>query len=448
MQSPRSAAQTTAAADRLAAAAFLFSAVTVLILSGCRAKGRPQLPPPKPLPPELALHLLPPEEALREENLESARVLHRELLLGGDPQSVGREALDRLARTHDPVFSLLLAQVAFVRGLPQECLDRLRAWENRTSAPWKLLEASCLERLEAWVEAAAKYRELRGFPVAEEAFARILPKAAEQLERSIELELEQGNLESAERKLELLRGWRRNHIRTLELELEVARRRGDLVRELGVLRAWSAGFQLPRELEIRMADLELEIGQPSQGLEIYRRLHRQDPLDPELVAALPWAELRWRLANAPQPVRVLLSQSKWTRADLARFLYWAFPSVRSEVARSGRIAVDILDHPAREEIVRVLNLDLMSVDPLLRTFEPTRPAKRIDLLRALIEIVRRMGGKPCRPVSFGGGEGDPCRIALYCGWIPSLEACEPQEPLGASRASAILVRALATFETP
>jgi hypothetical protein len=245
-----------------------------------------------------------------------------------------------------------------------------------------------------------------------------------------------------------LKGWRRSHIRTLELELEIARRQGDRTRELTVLRAWPATVSLPRGLEIRMADLELEIGQPSQGLEIYRRLHRQEPEDPELAAAIPWAELRWRLANAPQPVRALLSQARWSRADLARFLYWGFPVVRSEVARSGRIAVDILDHPAREEIVRVLNWDLMSVDPLLRTFEPGRTAKRIDLLRALIEMVRRMGRKPCRSVSFEVEDWDPCRTALHCGWIPSLQGCEPQEPLGASSASAILTRALATFETP
>ncbi len=426
--------------------AFATFVSNLLFVGGCGPKRRPEGVRLVPPPPELAAVLLPPEKAQSEKSLGTARLLHQDLLRGVDPALILRQAVERLAQSGDSVFSLVTAQAALVRGQPRECLDRLKAQAPEEAPAWKLLEARCLEGVGAWIEAAEAYRQLRNLPAGEAGFVRVGTQASKLLEARAEDSLRNGDLEGAERAIRQLRDLRRNHLRTLQLELELMQRRGDSSRELALLRAWPPSEKLPRDLELRWADLELDLGQPSQGLEIYRRLLQQEPSNPDLIAALPWAELRWRLANAPREVRTLLEKPRWTRADLARFLYWGFARVRSELVQTGKIAVDILDHPAREELIRILNLELIPIDPVLRTFEPFRPAKKVDLLRALARLVRRVGQGTCRVNGEGRDQESPCVVAVRCGWVPTLEACGPDESLGGSSAAEILRRAVATLE--
>lgn len=425
----------------------LGSLLGLLVAAGCRPPKRPQPSRLEPLPSDLAEMLLPPARSDAPSTFEAAARLHVELLAGHDPLRVLQEALLAWTRTREPAWLLIASQAELVAGRPGNCLERLRETVSPEGAAWEVLEARCLEGAGEWVAAAELYRRLSALPAAERRLQGILPAAAALLETRTAEALAQGDLEAAERELARLRSLRRDHLGTLTLDLRIAQAREDRKRELDVLRAWPTTAELPRSLVLRRADLELELGNPSIGLEMYRQLLQRYPSDPGLAAALPWAELRWRLANAPVEVRSLLSKSRWTRADLARFLFWAFAQVRTGSVRAGRIATDILDHPAREELIRVINLNLISIDPTLRTFEPDRGARRVDLLRALQSLLELQGSRRCA----GSREGlatDPCDLAFDCGWLTSREECAPHRPLDGPAASSILERAVRDLETP
>ena len=76
-------------------------------------------------------------------------------------------------------------------------------------------------------------------------------------------------------------------------------------------------------------------------------------------------------------------------------LYWLVSQVRNSRPTAGRIATDVLDHPHREEIVRVVNLGLMEVDPTQHRFYPGSPVRRGQALRVVLRTLARFGAAAC-----------------------------------------------------
>ena len=89
-------------------------------------------------------------------------------------------------------------------------------------------------------------------------------------------------------------------------------------------------------------------------------------------------------------------------------LYWLVPGVRAAVVSEPHIASDILDHSRRQEIMRVVNLQLMDVDETLRRFNPDWRVHRAQALRALLRVLQR--AQP-QPTCVGPHRGQPLAIA-------------------------------------
>ncbi len=262
--------------------------------------------------------------------------------------------------------------------------------------------------------------------------------------------LEGDRLEAAERDLELLAALRPHAETTLRFERRVAAARGDAPRELTLVRSLVAAVPGDADLALRRAQLEVEVGDARVGLELLRSLAAASPEDGRLADELRRATFRWRVANAPEPVRHSATRPQATRADLAVMLYWLVPQVRTARAGSARIASDVLDHPAQEAIVRVVNLGLLGVDESLHRFEPDRAAQRADLYRALLRLLVASDPDGCaRPQDAVVGEARRdalCRSAVACGLTPSAVECLPSAPLSGAEALEALRRALEILE--
>ncbi|HXT49731.1 MAG TPA: hypothetical protein VN811_01740, partial [Thermoanaerobaculia bacterium] len=111
------------------------------------------------------------------------------------------------------------------------------------------------------------------------------------------------------------------------------------------------------------------------------------------------------------------------------------------------IASDILDHPRRQEIMRVVNLQLMDVDETLRRFNPDWRVHRAQALRALLRVLQR--AQP-QPACVGPIAGNPspsreaaCNVAAACGFLPEAADCLPDAGLSGADAAAWIRRAAA-----
>ena len=95
-----------------------------------------------------------------------------------------------------------------------------------------------------------------------------------------------------------------------------------------------------------------------------------------------------------------------------------------------RIASDILDHPERDKIARVLNLGLMEVDPSLHRFEPDRLLTRLEALRSLLELVMRAeSALACTAelaINPHPSRGAICSAAAGCRLIGDAADCLPK----------------------
>ena len=101
------------------------------------------------------------------------------------------------------------------------------------------------------------------------------------------------------------------------------------------------------------------------------------------------------------------------KGELAVLLFWLVPDVRNSRPTAGRIATDVLDNPHHEEIVRVVNLGLMDVDPTLHRFSPGAAVRRGLGLRVALRTLARFGAGSCAgPGGGSGGEHLRRRVGL------------------------------------
>jgi hypothetical protein len=410
-----------ASAARVATA---LAAVGVVL--GCA--GAPPAPAPRPLPEERAAYLLDPSPLAPPEQAPAIAALYRRLLAGASPGDSARE----LASLGEPpgageANGLVLAQVAFAADDRAGAARRLADVSPRVaaSAPARLLAARLAELDGRPVEAFELYAGLSAeLPLAAARRDAVRAAAAARLVAAVEEAVAARRDDEAARELARLERVAPRAESTLELAARVAAARGDRRGELAAVRALAAAHPETIELSIRRGLLEIEVGDAGVGLELLRRLAEGRPDDAAAAAALARGRFLYRLANAPEPVRGAARRRELTRADFARLLYWLAPGVRTARPAALRIAADSLDHPAREEIVRVANLGLMRVDEALHAFEPDRALARAD---AFVAFARLRG-------SAAASRADGCRFALDAGWIASAPECLPGGPVAGEEA--------------
>jgi hypothetical protein len=420
-------------------------------VGGLLAACAPAPPPraPSRLPAELAGFLPDPARFASGELARRIGELHRRMLAGEDPQRLLLELPDlSLARPAPPesaAVRLLTAELALVAGDPAAAEEALRGLPGDTwgDADVRLVAGRTAESAGDEVTAVAHYRAAREeSAVAAERVRALEPSAAAKLAVRIEEALARGQIDVAETGLRLLASWRTGEMRTLRLELRLAEEQGDRARELRALRALAPSERGDLALELRLAALEVEIGDPGAGVEQLQRLAATHREDRRVAAELRRGKLLFRLANAPEGVRIAARKPELTRAEFARLLYWMVPDVRRSREVAPRIATDLVNHPHREEIVRVANLGLMAVDEALHVFEPDRALRRRDALSAIRRLGERGGGHPC----LAGG-ADPCATAAACGWISDPGECFPGAPVSGAEAVTWILAVVDPAET-
>lgn len=406
-------------------------ALAALLFSGCSAT-----PPAKPAPrldPALAPFLPDPSSLSRSSVAPDVARLHRRLLSGGDAGAIASESAALLeAAPGDAGARTLLAEARLAAGEAAAALGELAAIPPPAgrSSEVALVAGRAAEQVDDPVAAVSWYR-LAGGAAALDRSRKLEARAAEILRNRCTDLLARGRIDEAEQALAQLEQLRPSDSASLELARSVAVARADPRRELAALRALAPAHPDDLELQLRRGELEVEVGEARVGLELLADLAVRRPADAQVAAELERAKLVFRLANAPETVRASAGRAQLSRADFARLLFWLVPDVRSARGGAPRIASDILDHPAREEIVRVVNLGLLGVDEVRHLFEPDRPIRRVEALRAL--LVDPFAGGRWRPCT-GAASGDVCAAAQACGLLGEAGECLPSAPLSGREA--------------
>ena len=382
------------------------------------------------------------KEAAEPQLLERLENAWRDLHEAGDTEGATRAAAEMLEQNPDFLpAQVLAAQVDFAMGENTRVVARLLPVGDAlpTYTASQLLAGRAAERLGDVALSYAAYRAVAArSPLALKRAGELHPRAMEIVSHRLDEALRAEKIEEAQKQLSLLTSWGPSETIALEGERKVALARGDRAAELAAVKEIAARTPGDRLLLERRAELELEVGDPSAGLKIVQDLAARNPKDPDLARRLEAAKFRWRLAQLPKDVQGVASKPGLNKGDLSVLLYWLVSQVRNSRPTAGRIATDVLDHPHREEIVRVVNLGLMEVDPTQHRFYPGSPVRRGQALRTVLRTLSRFGAASC--ASADGG--DVCSQAQGCGLLASGEGCDATAPLSGTEGVEILRRSL------
>jgi hypothetical protein len=421
----------------------------LLIATGCATAptGPPALSPPAA---ELAQYLVDPTIGATEvsQGVLASREAHSRLLRTGEAPAIRREMESLLAAQPDLAPArVVLAQALLVSGDAEAAAAEARLASVAAGLARELILGRALEAANRTAEAAIVFaRAAAVSPVARSAAERLGPEAAAVLASKVADATAKRRFPEAERSLADLTLLQPKARRTQELRLELASATGNRELELELLRLLGADAGAPKVLRLRRADLELAMGDAAAGLAIVQQLAAAAPGDAEIADHLRRAQFRWRVVNSPEAVRRAASLAQVSRADGAVLLYWCLPQVRTGKGGEARIASDVLDHPAREEIVRVANLGLLSVDETLHTFGPDRPLRRSDLLTALLRVLARAPASG--PCAAGGDASGLCERAASCGLVPTAGDCLAGGGVSGAEALEMIRRATERLELP
>jgi Flp pilus assembly protein TadD len=329
--------------------------------------------------------------------------------------------------------SVLSAQVKAVDKQFEAALDLLRPAISELpdyTSGW-LLYGRVSEKLDDVVGALVAYSKIAGLnTLAARRAEQLEPRGAEILRNRIESDLIAGRTDDARRSLERLQSVAGDETATIEATASVARSSNDSELELEAMRALHTRSPDDRSVTERLAELEMEVGNPSDGMRLMKDLVATYPNDKSIEEKAARAEFLWRLQLLPPDVQAMARDTEVNRGDFATLVFWLFPEVRYGRAGTARIANDVLEHPHRNEIVRVINLGLMNVDPSLHRFEPYKPIERIEALSTMIQL---MGQKDSPPACLGPrsartevSRAQDCFLSAQCRLIPSEDDCLPR----------------------
>jgi hypothetical protein len=411
---------------------------------------RPAREPDRALTQELRSFLLDPVESYPQqidpEHAERLQSAYRDLVERSDAEGA-RAAADELLEADAALApaQVLAAQADFVEERLREVVTRLVPVGDQ--APGYVASQLLLGRAAETLDVPLSYSAYRAIAtrssLALQRLGELHPRAVEILSNRVREALRTGNLEEAQKSLSLLESWAPSEVVTLEGALAVAVARSDQAAELAAVKGLASRRPEDRKLLERRVELEMAVGDPSAGLQIAQDLAARHPKDPEAARLLEAARFRWRLSMLPQSVQTVAAKADLNKADFAVLLYWLMPNVRYARPSAGRIATDVLDHPHQEEIVRVVNLGLMDVDPTLHRFSPSAPLRRGPALRVLVRTLSTFGQNlACLGSARQGAQSAVCGGAAGCGLLLEGEECLPGEALSGTEAVELIRRAL------
>lgn len=345
--------------------------------------------------------------------------------------------------------AVLAAEAELLSGDGKGAVDRLEpvVAELPSYTAAQLVLGRAAERIEAVPRAFRAYRAAAGASAIAAQRAEVLkPRAVEIVTRRIDDALRRGRADRAAAELEQLQRWAPDADATFDAARRVAVAEKDPKAELAALERLVPRFPERIDFAVRRAELELEVGDATAGLQMMRSLAALHPDDRSIQDALEAAKFRWRLQLLPSEVRDLAAKPELTRGELAVLVYWLIPQVRSTHQAAGRIAVDILEHPFREEIARVVNLELMEVDPTLHTFSPDQPVRRVDALEALLRADETFAPDAAclrtAPLGRQPTADAVCAASAVCQIVPEPADCLPGAMLSGSEALDLIRRAV------
>lgn len=422
-------------------------------LVGC-ATGAPA-PPPAPVeqavvvPAEERPFLVPPatgyEQPLDPAAADALARGHQALLAGRLPAV--RRAVDeaRQAEPGLPPATVLAAQADLLAGDPAAAAAALApvAAERPAYVAAQLALGRAGERTDDLVAAFAAYHAVaERAEAAGERVAALRPRVVQVLSNRVEDAVRRGDPERAAEDLARLQRWAPAEAATVRATWRVAALRGDRQGELLALRELATGHGPLEERELleRRATLELAVGDPGLGVDLYEHLARAYPEDRSLVERLESAKFLWRVTQLPPKVADAAAAPELDRGGFAVLLYWLVPQVRYGRGGTARIASDILDDPRREEIARVVNIGLLDVDASLHRFYPDRPLRRSRGLRALVRLLAGAGAACAAGGSADLPAEELCAVAVRCGLVAEPAGCTAAEGLSGSEALEMLRR--------
>jgi len=439
----------------LAAAAMAAALAMASLAGGCASSGPPAPAGPR-LDRELLPYLLPPSSGFPAtadaELLRRVDAAFQSELLDGDV--AGAEAAAEAALAVEASFApadVLRAQARLAAGDlagAREGVEPLIARYPGYSAA-ELIAAHAAELAGDAAAAYASYRRIQSaLPLALEKAGELHAPAVAAVAAKVSEALARSRLDEARERLATLTEWAPQDLATLEASMAVARAGGDARAELQAVRGLLASARSGDEALLeRRGELELEVGQPSAAIEVFEALARRHPDEPHRAEQVELAKFRWRVANLPGDVRRLVEAPELSRADFAVLLYWLVPGVRASVVSEAHIATDILDHPRRQEIMRVVNLQLIDVDETLRRFNPDGRVHRAQALRALLRVLQRAQPQPSCVAPIAGNPSPSreaaCSAGAACGFLPEAADCLPEAGISGAEAADWIRRAAA-----
>jgi len=410
-------------------------ALAALVPVGC-GPGAPTPAPRPAIAAEELRYLVPPSTGappgIPAEDLRDVDAAFQSRLLAGNPSGAAAAADELLKRDADSAAArTLLGQARLVGGDlsgARTVLETVTArYPTYTAAQLALGRAA--DRVADAVAAYAAYRQIAtASPAAGQRAGELQRPAMEQLSGRVTEALGRSRPDLARESLAQMEAWAPGDRNTLQAEAAVSRAVGDQRGELQAVRALLAGGEADETLMARRGELEVEVGQPAAAIQIFQDLARRHPEDAQFPQQVERAKFRFRVANLPADVQRLVEEPELSRADYAVLLYWLVPGVRAAVVSSAHIATDVLEHPRRQEIIRVVNLELMDVDDRLRQFNPDARLRRSQALKALVRVLQR--SQP--PAACVGALGGPspsrealCGAATACGLLHESADCLP-----------------------
>ncbi len=414
-----------------------------MLLFSCVSSGPP--PPDTRVTVRDDPYLLPPGDSYpltgTPELMQRVEQAFGALHQGGDLEQIESDGREVLAE--DPGFhpaTVLVAQVEYLRRNDDAAIELLLPVISELPGyhAAKLLFGRVAERTGDLPAALEAFSDVPGNDLAMDRAERLRPRAIEIVFNRLRDAVSRGRLEDAEGHLDWLVDRASDSLEVLEGTRLVALERGDSEAELEAVRqlAVQTGERGYRQRE---AELEVEIGDLRSGLEMLEELNREFPDDPQLAELLEQAEFLWRLQLLPLEVQEIGRKVEIDRADVALLLYWLIPRVRYSQITNPPIAADILDHPQRDAILRVLNLGLMEIDETLHRFEPMEPADRVVVLKSQLVLLgasqRRFSClEDARGLEFDIASNSLCRHAARCRLIPEEADCRPAASISGAEA--------------
>jgi tetratricopeptide (TPR) repeat protein len=178
----------------------------------------------------------------------------------------------------------------------------------------------------------------------------------------------------------------------LRLELaELLIKQGDTAGAVTILEADPTG---ERQVWLRLGELLSSLQDHGRALAAYRHMLERDPRDEEALRLARAAREQIELSQMPPEYRRIRTAEVITRADLAALVAVKVSALSRVPGGAAPVAVDISGSWAREHILRLLSLGIMTVYPN-HTFQPAATVRRGELALAVqrvLDLLRHPAG--------------------------------------------------------